>query len=118
MARSKQTAVKSAGRQKIAKKSASNTKAPKKKPHTSKRKGYVSPSKIQLDFGPMEVVVGERNLVGGWKEFCLLTPEYHRSGRFELGDTNADNTTTPDSPSSTVASSPRAVRGSYDQAPE
>jgi hypothetical protein len=116
MARSKQTAVKSAERQKIAKKSASNTKAPKKKPHTSKREGYVSPSKIQLDYGSMEVVVGERNLVEGWKEFCLLTPEYHRSGRF--GYINAGNTTTPDSPNSTVASSRRAVRGSYDQAPE
>jgi hypothetical protein len=42
MARTKQTAVTSAGRQKVAKKSARNTKAPVKKTLTSKLKGYVS----------------------------------------------------------------------------
>jgi hypothetical protein len=110
--------VSSARRQKVTKRSARNTKAPKKKPHTSKRNGYISPAKIQSDYDPCPGVVGKRNLVDGLEEFFLLTPDTTRSGKIKLGDTNADNITTPDSPSSTVASPPRAVRGSYNQAPK
>jgi hypothetical protein len=43
--------------------------------------------------------------------------EYHRSGKSELKDANAETRLTLNSPSSAVVQSPRSVRGSYDQAP-
>jgi hypothetical protein len=137
MARSKQVAEKSSGRQKIAKQSARTMKAPVKKARTSKSKGYVSPSNGRADRYQIGVSLDERNLVDDRKSFAGYSwPEvtrtswigsgdmmeadtrYHRSGKSELKDANADSIITLNSSSSAVVQSPRSVRGSYDQAPK
>jgi hypothetical protein len=137
MARSKQTAVKSAGRQKIAKQSARTTKAPVKKSRAGKSKAYVSPPRsrctiIQPEsaFASEPWSVVEEGFAGcGWVKGTKTSwvdsgnmmdadIRYHSSGKIELEDANAGKKTTPNGPSSAVVQSPRSVRGSYDQAPK
>jgi hypothetical protein len=103
MARTKQTSRKTAGRKGIAKKSALASKTPATKSPASKRNGYVVSSKIQIDYD---------------RSSEYSDTEVYRPGQAEPEDTNPETQTTPNSPSSAVVQSPRAVRGSYDQAPK
>lgn len=135
MARSKQVAGKSPGRQKITKQSARTTKAPVKKARTSKSKGHVFLFNCWMDYYTIAVSIGERDLVDVQKEFerCMVeghkdiagrlsrhnaSTRHSRSGKTHLKDADAENSATPNSPSSAIVQSPRFVRGSYDQAPK
>lgn len=94
MARSKQVAGKSPGRQKITKQSARTTKAPVKKARTSKSKGYVFLFNCWMDYYTIAVSIGERDLVDVQKEFEDVWSKGIKISRVDSVDTML----TPDIP--------------------
>ena len=63
------------------------------------------------------MVEGHKDIAGRLSRHNAST-RHSRSGKTHLKDADAENSATPNSPSSAIVQSPRFVRGSYDQAPK